>query len=207
MSTYLDYPRARYPQITPDEQLNNTLSVREGRLHFRDRDRSALTRAYGSPLELVYTPLITERIERLTLPETEPRNELYLGFFGTGAYQELLSGVRGVHHCLLPEAKAKALIVARDSHGGQLAHRVAHGQSSAARIAALGYDRYLGSAHLGIERDRDRASDPVLSMFTPSPQHGENHRQAGRYNGARAAREAAPRCSKRREPRNEPADA
>ncbi len=65
MSTYLDYLRARYARITPDGQLNDTLSVREGRLHFRDLDLYTLTREYGSPLELVYTPLITERVAQM----------------------------------------------------------------------------------------------------------------------------------------------
>jgi arginine decarboxylase len=29
----------------------------------------------------------------------------YLGFFNTGAYQEVLSGYGGIHHCLLPSPK------------------------------------------------------------------------------------------------------
>lgn len=85
----------------------------------------------------------------LALPETVAGEDLYLGFFGTGAYQEMLSGVRGVHHCLLPEAKE--LIIERDPRSGALTRRVMHGQSSAAVLAALGYGRYLtaeqGSAH------------------------------------------------------------
>jgi len=86
----------------------------------------------------------------LTLPETVPDDDLYLGFFGTGAYQEILSGVRGVHHCLLPEAKE--LIIERDPHGSQLTRRVVRGQSSAAILTALGYERYLGPAPSGIAR-------------------------------------------------------
>lgn len=31
------------------------------------------------------------------------REELLVGVFGVGAYQEMISGVGGVHHCLLPE--------------------------------------------------------------------------------------------------------
>lgn len=73
----------------------------------------------------------------LTLPEAG--DELYLGFFGTGAYQEMLSGVRGVHHCLLPEAKE--LIVERDAHGEH--HRLMHAQTSRNVLSVLGYGRYL----------------------------------------------------------------
>ena len=75
----------------------------------------------------------------LTLPMLRPDEELYVGFFGTGAYQEMLSGVRGVHHCLLPEAKE--LIIERD--GDRETRRVLSAQSSDLILAALGYGRYL----------------------------------------------------------------
>jgi arginine decarboxylase len=76
----------------------------------------------------------------LTLPAYHPDEPLYLGFFGTGAYQEMLSGVRGVHHCLLPEAKE--LIIEHDPQTGHETRRVLHAQSSEAVLATLGYDRY-----------------------------------------------------------------
>lgn len=77
----------------------------------------------------------------LTLPELRRGDDLYLGFFGTGAYQEMLSGVRGVHHCLLPEAKE--LIIEHDPQTGIETRRVNSGQSSAAVLAALGYGWYM----------------------------------------------------------------
>lgn len=76
----------------------------------------------------------------LTLPALRPDEPLYLGFFGTGAYQEMLSGVRGVHHCLLPEAKE--LIIERDPHTGAELERIIWAQSSATILAMLGYGRY-----------------------------------------------------------------
>lgn len=42
-------------------------------------------------------------------------DDLYLGFFSIGAYQEMLGGVRGSKHCVLPEAME--LIVDRDETG------------------------------------------------------------------------------------------
>jgi len=39
----------------------------------------------------------------LYMPKIEPGEDLYVGIFGVGAYQEIISGVGGVHHCLLPE--------------------------------------------------------------------------------------------------------
>ncbi|MFN8511745.1 MAG: arginine decarboxylase [Chloroflexia bacterium] len=77
----------------------------------------------------------------LTLPATDPADPLYLGFFCTGAYQEMLSGVRGVHHCLLPEAKE--LIIERDPATGTEHRRIMSAQPSDVVLAALGYGRYL----------------------------------------------------------------
>lgn len=36
------------------------------------------------------------------LPKSVPEEKQYIGFFHTGAYQEALSGVGGIHHCLIP---------------------------------------------------------------------------------------------------------
>ena len=64
--TYLDWLRARYPrQVAPDGRLNDFLAVRGDRLFFRNLDLYALAREYGSPLELVYAPLIAERVREM----------------------------------------------------------------------------------------------------------------------------------------------
>ena len=31
------------------------------------------------------------------------RQNLYIGIFSVGAYQETISGIGGVHHCMIPE--------------------------------------------------------------------------------------------------------
>jgi arginine decarboxylase len=70
----------------------------------------------------------------LYLPvETE---NLYVGFFSIGAYQEMLGGVRGSKHCVLPEANE--LLVDRDSDGGYQFH-IIPGQSSDDVLCNLGY--------------------------------------------------------------------
>ncbi len=38
--------------------------------------------------------------EELCLPEIKDGQTLYIGIFGMGAYQEILSGIGGIHHCL-----------------------------------------------------------------------------------------------------------
>jgi len=49
------------------------------------------------------------------LPEFSKNKELYVGVFGVGAYQEMISGIGGVHHCLLPEG-CEVIIYKKDGH-------------------------------------------------------------------------------------------
>jgi arginine decarboxylase len=70
----------------------------------------------------------------LYLPvETE---NLYLGFFSIGAYQEMLGGVRGSKHCVLPEAKE--LIVDQDENG-RLHFEIISAQTEEEVLMNLGY--------------------------------------------------------------------
>ncbi|MGB1251715.1 MAG: arginine decarboxylase [Candidatus Promineifilaceae bacterium] len=70
----------------------------------------------------------------LYLPvETE---DLYIGFFSIGAYQEMLGGVRGSKHCMLPEAYE--LIIDKDATGHTL-YELIEGQDSAEVLRNLGY--------------------------------------------------------------------
>ncbi|MCB9202786.1 MAG: arginine decarboxylase [Flavobacteriales bacterium] len=39
------------------------------------------------------------------LPRYSKTKPMYIGFFNTGAYQEMISGYGGVHHCLVPQPK------------------------------------------------------------------------------------------------------
>jgi arginine decarboxylase len=63
-------------------------------------------------------------------------DQLYIGFFGIGAYQEMLGGVRGSKHCVLPEAVE--LIVDRDE-GGEFIFEALPGQKTADVLSNLGY--------------------------------------------------------------------
>ena len=62
--------------------------------------------------------------------------DLYIGFFSIGAYQEMLGGVRGSKHCILPEANE--LIVDRGSDGAYQ-FQILPGQSSKDVLRNLGY--------------------------------------------------------------------
>ena len=81
----------------------------------------------------VYPPKASD--SPLYLPvETE---DLYVGFFSIGAYQEMLGGVRGSKHCVLPEAYE--LIIDRDQNG-QFKFDVISGQTADDVLRNLGYN-------------------------------------------------------------------
>jgi arginine decarboxylase len=61
---------------------------------------------------------------------------LTIGFFGIGAYQEMLGGVRGSKHCVLPEANE--LLVDRDADGS-LQFSIIRGQTNVDVLENLGY--------------------------------------------------------------------
>lgn len=71
----------------------------------------------------------------LPLIDEQANPPLYIAFFGTGAYQAMLSGEGGAHHCLAPEAP-KLIIEERD---GALVTRVISEQSWEDVIGELGY--------------------------------------------------------------------
>ncbi len=80
----------------------------------------------------VYPPKLSD--SPLYLPADT--DELYIGFFAIGAYQEMLGGVRGSKHCVLPEAVE--LIVDRDEED-KLLFEVLPGQDTAHVLTNLGY--------------------------------------------------------------------
>jgi arginine decarboxylase len=63
---------------------------------------------------------------------------LYIGFFSIGAYQEMLGGVRGSKHCVLPEAYE--LIIDR-SENGDYSFELIVGQTPEDVLRNLGYLR------------------------------------------------------------------
>ncbi|MCP4426041.1 MAG: hypothetical protein GY803_16230 [Chloroflexi bacterium] len=63
-------------------------------------------------------------------------DDLYIGFFSIGAYQEMLGGVGGSKHCVVPEAYE--LIVERDENG-RYQFQILTGQSEADVLTNLGY--------------------------------------------------------------------
>ncbi|OUU00755.1 MAG: arginine decarboxylase [Bacteroidetes bacterium MED-G17] len=71
------------------------------------------------------------------LPKLE-KEDLYIGFFNTGAYQESLSGYGGIQHCLIPYPKH---LLMRKLENGDLDIEVfREAQQSTEMLKTLGYD-------------------------------------------------------------------
>ncbi len=62
--------------------------------------------------------------------------DLHIGFFAIGAYQEMLGGVGGSKHCVIPEATE--LVIDRDSAGGYTFQPIS-GQTTEKVLRNLGY--------------------------------------------------------------------
>ncbi|RMG27894.1 MAG: arginine decarboxylase [Bacteroidetes bacterium] len=74
-------------------------------------------------------------VDAIYMPST--RKQQYIGFFHTGAYQEILSGVGGLHHCLMPDPKHVVIGLLPD---GSKSYRVLHEEQNSKQVMKiLGY--------------------------------------------------------------------
>jgi arginine decarboxylase len=64
-------------------------------------------------------------------------DELFVGFFNMGAYQEALSGYGGIKHCLIPAPKI--VVIDRDENGEYTTKLFAKEQSYKSMLKILGY--------------------------------------------------------------------
>lgn len=71
------------------------------------------------------------------LPMRNDDEQLYVGFFHTGAYQESLGGYGGIQHCLIPAAKH--VLIDRNEDGEISTQLFAPEQSSEEMLKLLGY--------------------------------------------------------------------
>ena len=82
----------------------------------------------------------------LHLPVMDDKNDLYIGVFGVGAYQEIISGVGGVHHCLLPEGNE---LIIHKKNSKTFFHKITNKQTPKEVLDILSYhythklDRYI----------------------------------------------------------------
>jgi arginine decarboxylase len=74
-------------------------------------------------------------VDSIFMPKT--RKQQYIGFFHTGAYQEVLSGVGGIHHCLMPDPKH---VIIGQSPTGTKTYKVLHEEQNSQQVLKiLGY--------------------------------------------------------------------
>lgn len=71
------------------------------------------------------------------LPMRNDEEQLYVGFFHTGAYQESLGGYGGIQHCLIPAPKH--VLIDRNEDGEITTKLFAAEQSSESMMKLLGY--------------------------------------------------------------------
>lgn len=74
-------------------------------------------------------------VNAVFMPKT--RKQQYIGFFNTGAYQEVLSGVGGIHHCLMPDPKH--VVVTLNDDGTKSFRVLREEQNSKQVLKILGY--------------------------------------------------------------------
>jgi arginine decarboxylase len=63
-------------------------------------------------------------------------DDLYIGFFSIGAYQEMLGGVKGSKHCVLPEAYE---LIVDKTENGRFQFQILRGQNADDVLSNLGY--------------------------------------------------------------------
>ncbi|MDA0195362.1 MAG: arginine decarboxylase [Bacteroidetes bacterium] len=76
-------------------------------------------------------------ISEVFLPVVNNGEQLYFGFFHTGAYQEALGGYGGIQHCLIPAPKH--VIIDKDDEGNLRSRLFAEEQDSESMLKILGY--------------------------------------------------------------------
>jgi arginine decarboxylase len=102
---------------------------------------------WGSQYERVFLGGVTcdsddyynseQHINAIYLPEYDPEERLYLGFFNTGAYQESIGGFGGIQHCLTPAPKH--VLISRDEDGKVSTRLFSREQSYKSMLKILGY--------------------------------------------------------------------
>ena len=68
------------------------------------------------------------------------KEQLYIGFFHTGAYQDAVSGYGGAKHCLVPSPKH--VVIGKDKNGELTDYLFSNEQSLSEVFSVLGYKNY-----------------------------------------------------------------
>ena len=74
---------------------------------------------------------------KLVMPIIKDEEELFVGIFGVGAYQEIISGIGGVHHCLIPEGNE--LVIFKDKNNKLKYYKANNAQTTEEMLQVLDY--------------------------------------------------------------------
>lgn len=102
----------------------------------------------------------------LILPEHQAGQPQYIAFFGVGAYQQMISGRGGAHHCLTPEMRR--IVIEQD--GDALVMREIAPQNLGTIMSLLGYQRELlepQPRHIPTGAERRPIRESVLATRAP----------------------------------------
>lgn len=81
---------------------------------------------------------LQEKNVKMFMPEIHSNQTLYIGIFGIGAYQEIISGIGGLHHCLIPEGNE---LVINYKNGKLHFHKVSDITSNEKALKVLDYNK------------------------------------------------------------------
>jgi arginine decarboxylase len=124
------YPRGDLDLILPLVDVGDKETSRQGN---EENPTAQLSLSPNLPISRsLDLPISRSPDPQSPIPNTQP---LLIAFFGTGAYQAMLAGEGGAHHCLAPEA-AKLII---EEQAGAFSTRVIGEQSWADVLSELGY--------------------------------------------------------------------
>ena len=78
-----------------------------------------------------------QHVNAIYLPVFKKDEPLYIGFFNTGAYQDTIGGVGGLHHCLIPDPQH--VLIDRNENGELTYEVFASQQDESVMMNILGY--------------------------------------------------------------------
>ena len=79
---------------------------------------------------------------KMFMPVINEGEELYIAIFSIGAYQEIISGIGGVHHCMIPEGNE--LIIYKNKSGKLCYYKASNKQTAKEMLDLLDYKpKYL----------------------------------------------------------------
>lgn len=79
---------------------------------------------------------LNEKNVKLDMPVIKKGETLYIAVFSIGAYQEIISGIGGVHHCMIPEGKE--VVIYKNKEGRLEYFEIASSQNA---LKLLDYDK------------------------------------------------------------------